>query len=55
MAVDIDELANLVGLQIPEAHREHAAAQYAALLLQAELVLSFPLEDEIEPAPVFIP
>jgi hypothetical protein len=55
MAVDIDPLANLVGLEIPDVYREGVSAQHAALMLQAELVLSFPLEDEIEPAPVFIP
>jgi hypothetical protein len=53
--VDIDALAKLAGLEIPQEYRDGVAAQFAALMVQAEWVLSLELDDEIEPAPVFTP
>jgi hypothetical protein len=54
-SMDVAALASLAGLDIPPEYLDGVATQLAALLLQAELVLSFPLADEIEPAPVFTP
>jgi hypothetical protein len=53
--VDIDELAKLAGLDIPWGYHAGVAKQFAALMVQAELVLNFPLDAETEPAPVFTP
>lgn len=51
--VDIDAMAKLAGLDIPQEYREGVATQFAALMVQAQLVLSLELDDAIEPAPVF--
>jgi hypothetical protein len=51
----VDTLAKLAGLDIPSEYHEGVATQFAALLVQAGLVLNFTLPDEIEPAPVFTP
>ncbi|MEJ0035007.1 MAG: DUF4089 domain-containing protein [Gammaproteobacteria bacterium] len=51
----VAELVKLFGFDIPKEFREGVAAQLASLLAQAELVTSFPLRDETEPAPVFTP
>ncbi|HTQ36192.1 MAG TPA: AtzG-like protein [Steroidobacteraceae bacterium] len=40
---------------LPEGYRAGVAAQLAALRAQAALVEQFPLPDELEPAPVFVP
>ncbi len=53
--MDLDGLAELAGLSIPWGYREGGITQFAALMVQADLVLSFPLDEEIEPAPVFTP
>jgi hypothetical protein len=45
----------LVGLEIPAEYRAGVAAQFLALMAQADLVLSVPLPDELEPATVFMP
>jgi hypothetical protein len=49
------ELVKLFGVEIPRQYHDSAAAQLASLFAQAELVTSFPLSDETEPAPVFTP
>jgi len=51
----VAELVKLFGVDIPKEFREGVAAQLASLFAQAELVTSFPLPDETEPAPVFTP
>lgn len=53
--LNLDELAKLTGVVIPAEYREGVATQLDALMIQAALVMSFPLEDEAEPAPVFTP
>jgi hypothetical protein len=53
--LDLDMLAGLAGLDIPPEYRDGVATQFQALRVQAELVLSFPLAEELEPAPVFTP
>jgi hypothetical protein len=54
-ASDIETLAQLTQFPIPPRYREAVAEQLSALLVQAELVLSMPLEATLEPAPVFSP
>jgi hypothetical protein len=53
--VDVRALGMLVGLDIAAEYRAGVAAQYLALMAQADLVLSASLPDELEPAPVFLP
>ena len=49
------ELVKLFGVDIPKPFRESVVAQLASLFAQAELVTSFPLADQTEPAPLFSP
>jgi hypothetical protein len=53
--IDVRALGMLVGLDIATEYRAGVAAQYLALMAQADLVLSVPPRDELEPAPVFEP
>ena len=53
--VDVRALGTYVGLDIVPEYRAGIAAQYIALTSQAELVLSFPLPDDLAPGPVFMP
>jgi hypothetical protein len=45
----------LLKLPIRPEHREEVAAAFAVLLAQGRLVLDFPLPEETEAAPRFIP
>jgi len=49
----IDAMAPLLGLSIEPAWRGEVAANLKVVASAARLVLEFPLEDELEPAPVF--
>jgi hypothetical protein len=49
----IGAMAPLIGLPIEPAWREAVAANLKAVSNAARLVMEFPLEDEVEPAPVF--
>jgi hypothetical protein len=49
----IDAMAPLLGLSIEPAWRDAVAANLKVVANSARLVLEFPLEDELEPAPVF--
>jgi hypothetical protein len=53
--IDVEVLGNQVGLDIPAEYREAVATQFTALMQQADLVLDFPLSDDIEPAALFAP
>ena len=53
--LDPAALVKLIGTDIPAEYRDGVATQLAALMVQAELVMSFPLPDETEPATVFTP
>lgn len=53
--LEASQAAALVGLEIPGEYLSGVAAQFRTLRDRAELVMSFPLPDEIEPAPVFQP
>ena len=46
-------MAPLIGLTIDEAWRPGVAANLATAARMAELVLAFPLEDEVEPAGIY--
>ena len=49
----IDAMAPLLGLTIDPAWREAVATNLKVVANAARLVLEFPLEDELEPTPVF--
>lgn len=51
----LDAAADLLGLPIAPADRDEAVAAMDMLLAQARLVLEFPIEGDIEPAPRFTP
>ncbi len=53
--IDVRALGMLVGLDIAAEYRAGVAAQYLALMAQADLVLNASVPDELEPAPVFVP
>jgi hypothetical protein len=52
---DVAALARLIGLEIGPEYAEGVAIQWAALQMQARLVLQLDLDEAIEPAPVFRP
>jgi hypothetical protein len=54
-AAYLDEAAALLGLPILPEHRSEIAAAFAVLLEQARLVTEFPLQEDIEAAPRFVP
>lgn len=49
------QAAALVGLPIPSEYLSGVAVHFRVLRDRAEMVMSFPLPDDIEPAPVFRP
>ena len=51
----VDAMAPWLGLAVRPDWREPVAANLVALTQAASLVLSFPLDDALEPAPVFRP
>lgn len=61
MSAPFDEKAHValmernMGLTIEENWRPAVEANMAATAKAAEFVLSFPLEDDVEAAPVFVP
>ena len=52
---DLDRLAEQVGLRIDPADRPDVAVALAVLLRAAQLVMEFPLPEDVHPAPVFRP
>ena len=52
---DVAALARLAGFEIPPQFEEGVAIQLAAVQVQAKLVLDFSLDEETEPAPIFLP
>jgi hypothetical protein len=52
---DVAALARLSGLEIAPEYAEGVAMQWAAVHMQARLVLQLDLDEAIEPAPVFRP
>jgi hypothetical protein len=51
----VEAAAPLVDLTINEGYREGVVAAFAGIVVLAEVVMSFPLEPSLEPAPVFQP
>lgn len=49
----VDHMAEVMGLTIAPEWRQSVVDNMAATAAVAELVLSFPLDDHVEPAPVF--
>jgi hypothetical protein len=52
-AAVVDTMAPALGLSVDPAWRGEVIAHWLATARAARLVLAFPLEDELEPAPVF--
>ena len=52
-AAVLDAMAPALGLKIDPAWRGEVIAHWLATARAARLVLAFPLDDEVEPAPVF--
>jgi Protein of unknown function (DUF4089) len=52
-AAVVDAMAPALGLSVDPAWRGEVIAHWLATARAARLVLAFPLEDELEPAPVF--
>ena len=53
--VYVDAAAALIGLPIDPVHRPGVVVNLERLAQMAALVMEFPLPDEAEPAPVFLP
>jgi hypothetical protein len=51
----IDAMAPLLGLPIGPEHRPGVVLNLAVTARLAALVVDFPLEDEADPAPVYVP
>ncbi|HTH98844.1 MAG TPA: DUF4089 domain-containing protein [Stellaceae bacterium] len=51
--MDLDTLAKLAGLDIPQEYRDGVTEQLAPLMARAKEVMSVPLPDELEPAAIF--
>jgi hypothetical protein len=51
----LDSVAAMLGIAVTEADRPLVAENLRRLLAQAASVMEFPLPQEIEPAPVFVP
>jgi hypothetical protein len=51
----LDNMAGVMGLAIAPEWRQSVLDNLAATAAIAALVLSFPLDDHVEPAPVFEP
>src|SRR5262245_15357107 len=51
----VDAAAALVGIPLASEHRQGVIRNLAAMLAAGELVLEFPLPDDVDVAPVFRP
>jgi hypothetical protein len=51
----VDQMSAVLGLSIDPAHRPGVVASVATLAQVADLVMSFPLPDDIEAGPTFDP
>jgi hypothetical protein len=50
-----DAAAALIGLPLDAAHRPGVVLNLERIAAMAALLMSFPLDDDVEPAPVFRP
>lgn len=55
LAATVDRIAALVGLDIAPAHRPGVIANFTRIAAIAAPVMAFPLPDDLEIAPVFVP
>lgn len=51
----VDQAAALIGLPIPSEYHQSVVENFERIAAVAQLVLEFPLPEEIEPAPKFEP
>jgi len=51
----VDATASAIGLRIPPEDRAAVIANFARIATMAELVMAFPIEDDVDPAVVFRP
>jgi Protein of unknown function (DUF4089) len=51
----VDQLAHLIGLPLAPEHRPGVIANFERTTTIAQLVMEFPLGDEVEVAPIFQP
>jgi hypothetical protein len=51
----VDVVSEVIALPIPDEYRESVIANFERIQTVAQLVLEFPLPEEIEIAPVFEP
>ena len=51
----VDTAAALMGLPLDPAHRPGVILNLQRIAEMADLVMAFPLSDDVEPAPVFTP
>ena len=54
-AIYVDAAAALIGLPLDPAHRPGVILNLQRIAEMAALVMAFPLPEETEPAPVFLP
>lgn len=54
-AAYVDQAASIVGLPIPPEYHQGVAENFERIAIVAQLVMDFPLPEEIEIAPVFEP
>ena len=55
IAATVDRIAALIGLEIAPAHRPGVVANFTRIAAIAAPVMAFPLPDDSEIAPVFVP
>ena len=51
----VDVTAAVIGLPIPPESRDAVVASFRQIAAMADLVMSFPIDDDIDPAVVFRP
>ena len=51
----VDVMASIVELPIPSEYRDGVVANFERIHDVAQLVLEFPLPEDVEAAPVFVP
>ena len=55
IAAYVDSAAELIGLTLDPAHRPGVILNFGRIAEMAALVMEFPLPDDCEPAPVYVP
>ena len=55
IAAYVDSAAEVIGLTLDPAHRPGVILNFGRIAEMAALVIEFPLPDDCEPAPVYVP